>query len=340
LLSSASETRSAPAAAPWLVCPSVIAGLPRVEARLRDTIRCDDRFTEQLCLHMIEAGGKRLRPILALLAACFGDGPPSSAVDVAAAVELMHLATLYHDDIMDEAVQRRGRPSVNRTWGNLAATFAGTYLFARAADIAAAAGKDASRAMSEAAVRVWRGQTLEMHNAFRLDLDESAYFEVIAHKTAALIELPCRLGATIACAPTRYVEALVGYGRALGLAFQLVDDVMDIVADESYLGKVPGADLRSGIYTLPVIVSLRAGGADGLRLRRLLRSQAPTQQELEEAVAIVRRGPGVSRTLEQAGAFAAQARAALGPLPPGDARDSLHELSGFIVERVWGLGGS
>jgi heptaprenyl diphosphate synthase len=320
--------------APWLTCTRVRASLTAVESEMLAAIRGSGPLVDEVCGHVVRAGGKRLRPALVLLAAEFGDPTRPHVLTMAVAVELLHAATLYHDDIVDETAARRGRPSANARWGSLVAAYAGAYLLSRAMELFAAGGDEADELVSDSVARVWKGQMEELESVDTLDLDEGRLLGVIERKTAALFELPCRLGALAAGAPAAATAALAEFGGALGMAFQLVDDVMDIAAGEPLLGKPPGTDLREGVYTLPVLRALQSGGEDGQRLRSILARRDMRGGDLDEALALLRRSGALARTLEVAGGYVTRAECAAHRLPDGDANESLLRLAATVRHRA------
>ena len=228
--------------------PRVIeARLAEVEQQLsRQLSNSAFPYVNRVSGHLYAAGGKRLRPAMVLMAAALGDGSNPAAVKSAVAVELLHLATLYHDDIMDGADKRRGRPSVNRLWGNRVAAIGGSYLFALAISAFAALGRETNQWASEAAAELWQGQIRESELAFNTDIDVDQYFAHIGGKTASMFVLSCRLGAMHGGLGAAEIRALASYGQKLGLAFQVTDDVLDITGDSSSLGKPQKLDLGEG----------------------------------------------------------------------------------------------
>ena len=286
--------------------------------------------------YLLEAGGKRFRPLLVLLSGHFGDPWDARLVPGAVAIELTHLATLYHDDVIDEADTRRGIPSVNARWGNTVAILTGDFLFARASEISSDLGTEVTRLLAVTIARVCEGQIREVQGAGRLDVDEASYLEVIRRKTASLIATSCRLGGMLSGSSPEVVEGLDRYGWSLGLAFQLSDDIMDLVADEDTLGKAPGTDLREGVYTLPLIYALR----ESIRrdeLRRLLEPGPPEGDRLAGALEIVRSDGSLDRAREAVTAHVRESMAEAERLPMVSARDALLHLSGFIAERCGAL---
>ncbi|HEX9891478.1 MAG TPA: polyprenyl synthetase family protein [Actinomycetota bacterium] len=306
--------------------------LDRVEEALRDAVRSDSPLVTEAAGYLLRAGGKRFRPLLLLLGGFFGDRDEPKLISGAVAVELTHLASLYHDDVIDEADARRGIPSANARWDNTVAILTGDYLFARSSAIGAELGPGVSRLLADTIGRVSEGQIHEVEAAGRVDIDEATYLDVIDRKTASLIATACRLGGTLAGAPTDQVEALERFGRALGLAFQLSDDIMDLTSDQATLGKEPGVDLKEGVYTLPVILALRDSDHRD-ELRDLLGPEPPTGERFARARDIVR-SDGAMDTARDA--VSAQVRAALaeaGHLPSASPRDALEHLAGFLAAR-------
>ena len=325
----------APAAAPWECVPTVAAAMCEVEACLRRLATENaGAATRQVCLRLIEAGGKRLRPILVLLSAQAAGGAARAemAEVAAAAVELLHAASLLHDDVIDESALRRGQPTGNALWGNQVAALAGTFLTACALRALAGLGPEPARLADVALQQLWEGQMAELEGVFYLDRDEQTYIASIARKTAALWRLSCELGAHAAQADERQCAALATYAQESGIAFQIVDDVLDIVADEAAIGKPRGADIRAGVVTLPLIHAL-AHHPQRTHLRALLAREPLSDAACEEALAIVRAGDAVPRALAQARARIARAVAALDALPPGAAVDALAATAHAILAR-------
>lgn len=227
--------------------------LERLEQALRLAVTGEDPYLNEVATHLIDAGGKRLRPCLTLAAASL-DGAPLSERTVlgAVSVELVHLASLYHDDVMDEAQHRRNVESVNARHGNLIAIVAGDFLLARSAEIAASLGTEIAQLLAATLARLCRGQIAEVHSAYDVRRDEADYLLGIGNKTAALMSTACRIGGLTAHLSRSEIEALTEYGEALGMVFQLRDDILDVVGNDAELGKEPGQDLAEGIYTLPV----------------------------------------------------------------------------------------
>ena len=319
---------------------SVRAGLGRVEARLRAAASSEFGFVTETARHLMEAGGKRFRPLLALLAAHFGDPDATGVVDSAVVVELTHLATLYHDDVMDEATARRGAASANSRWGNTVAILTGDYLFARASDVLAGLGPEAVRIQAQTFGRLVTGQIRETAGPLAGEDPIEHHLLVLAEKTGSLIATSARFGAIFASVPAVQAEALHRYGEAVGIAFQLSDDLLDITAERAESGKVPGTDLREGIRTLPVLLALRlADGSDpdadpdAARLRELLGGPVP-EESIGEALTLLRGSPAIDAARAVLRSYAARAHDLLDELPDVPARTALAALADFVVSRT------
>ncbi|MFC4585309.1 polyprenyl synthetase family protein [Sphaerisporangium corydalis] len=316
--------------------------LDAVEDLLRTTLDTPgDPFLTTVATHLLAAGGKRVRPTLVLLAARFGDPDRPEVVRAAAAVELMHVASLYHDDVMDEAATRRGVPSINAKWGNRVAILAGDYLVARAAELAAPLGAAAAEEQARMLTRLVTGQLRETVGAGPDADPERYYMSVIADKTAALFTLATRLGAHAAGAPAGHLEALGAYGEALGIAFQLADDVLDVTQPTARAGKPANADLRQGVATLPVLRALRVRGRGQgrlrnrpARLRRMLAGGPITDAgDLATVTRLLQRSPGLAEARTEVERYADRARRALLPLPASPARDALADMCDQLISR-------
>ncbi len=238
-------------------------GLARVEERLHEAVRHADPLADQVSRHLVLAGGKRVRPMLALLAAQFGDPTRPQILDAAVVVELTHLATLYHDDVMDSAPVRRGAPSAHEVWGNTVAILTGDLLFARASRIVAGLGPEAVHIQATTFERLCLGQLHETIGPGEGEDPVAHYLRVLADKTGSLIATAGRFGAMFAGCGPEVVDVLVSYGERVGVAFQLADDVIDLTSDGAQSGKTPGTDLREGVPTLPVLLVRRAAAEDG-----------------------------------------------------------------------------
>ncbi|MFI6000633.1 polyprenyl synthetase family protein [Streptomyces sp. NPDC051366] len=316
----------------------VQAGLAAVEAGLLEATKSEVPFITEAAQHLVRAGGKRFRPLLVMLASRFGDPYAPGIVPSAVVVELTHLATLYHDDVMDEADVRRGVASANARWGNSVAVLTGDFLFARASHILADLGPEAVRIQAEAFERLVTGQILETAGP-RDGRDPVAhYLDVIAGKTGSLIAVSGRFGALMSGADESVVDILTQYGERLGTAFQLADDVLDIASDSHESGKTPGTDLREGIPTLPVLrlreMAAQGGDPDDLELVGLLDGDLTDDALHAEVLARLRVHPALEQARRDTIRYAQDARATLAPLQECFAKSALEELCDAVVHRA------
>ncbi|HTN80416.1 MAG TPA: polyprenyl synthetase family protein [Acidimicrobiales bacterium] len=283
-------------ASPLLTLPSMGADLGRVEQALRSSVVTDDAFLTEVASHLILAGGKRLRPALAIaVAAAVSAGNVEASQDVvmgATSVELVHLGSLYHDDVIDEAATRRTVESVNARWGNLRAILAGDFLLAKASEIAASLGTEVAGLLAATIGRLCEGEIGELQSAFEVDRTEADYYASVEGKTSALFATAARIGALVAGHDRPLVDAATTYGLRLGTAFQIVDDILDLTASEAELGKPTGHDLYEGVYTLPVLLTLSHDSVASGELRDLL-GRPIEGVELEKALGIVRSNGGI-----------------------------------------------
>jgi heptaprenyl diphosphate synthase len=306
--------------------------LDRVEEALEKAVGADSDLLAATASHLLAAGGKRFRPMLVLLAGYLGEPTDPRLIQGSVAIELVHLATLYHDDVIDEADSRRGSPSVNARWDNTVAILTGDYLFARASEIATDLGTDVCRLLARTIAVLCDGQIREVGAAGRIDQNEASYLETIRRKTGALIATSCRLGGMLSDAAPELIDILETYGEALGMAFQLSDDIMDITASELELGKEPGVDMREGVYTLPVLHSL-AEGRRASELARLLRSGPPDGERLDRAIEIIRSDGSLDHARAAVTEEARRAVALARRLPEGPASTALIQLANFLAVR-------
>jgi geranylgeranyl pyrophosphate synthase len=315
---------------------SVSATLVAVEEALRANVSSADPLVAEAARHLVDAGGKRFRPLLVALGAQFGDPSAAEIVPAANVVELTHLATLYHDDVMDEATVRRGAPSANARWGNSVAILVGDYLFARAADIAASLGPEAVHLQARTFARLVHGQIAETVGPRDRDPIEH-HLHVVTEKTASLIATSARFGGLFSGADPVHVEALARYGETIGIAFQLSDDLLDIASETDQSGKTPGTDLREGVPTLPVLYALADDDQDAcaVRLREILATGPITDDALHaEALALLRESVAMKRARETVRTYAEEARAQLAPLPGGSPKSAMEALCDFIADRT------
>lgn len=342
---------------------SVRSSLARIEDRLHTAVTSADPLVADAARHLVDAGGKRFRPLLVTLAAQFGDNPDAPEVcDAAVVVELTHLATLYHDDVMDEAPVRRGAPSANSRWTNTVAILTGDYLFARASDIVAGLGPEAVRIQARTFSRLVQGQIRETAGPGAGADPIQHYRYVIAEKTGSLIATSARFGGMFSGADRATVEALAQYGELIGMAFQLSDDILDIASESRESGKTPGTDLREGIATLPVLYALATDDPVGCRLRQILASpyhahkpdgstnpdgcgpevigspgtgsQLTDDALLSEALQLLRSSAAMRRARDTLRDYADSARTVLLGVPDRATRTALESLCGYVVERT------
>ncbi|GAA4076272.1 MULTISPECIES: polyprenyl synthetase family protein [Actinomadura] len=310
--------------------------LAAVEDLLRESVRSEVPLLAEASRHLLEAGGKRFRPMLVLLASHFGDPAASGVVPAAVVVELTHLATLYHDDVMDEATVRRGDQSANARWTNTVAILTGDYLFARASDLLADLGPEAVRIQARSFARLVRGQIQETVGPAE-DADPlKHYLQVLADKTASLIATSGQLGALLAGAPSHVVDTITSACEKIGVAFQLSDDILDVASETEQSGKTPGTDLREGIRTLPIhhVQSGIGSGPDDARLRELLTLDLTDDALHTEALTLLRAHPAMDRARADLRAWAEDARAELLTLPDIPARTALTGLCDYVVSRT------
>lgn len=309
------------------------SNLAKVELRLRESVSSDYDFVVNASRHLIDAGGKRFRPLLTLLAAEFGSGVNPNVIDAAVVVELTHLATLFHDDVMDEAQRRRGVPSANARWDNSVAILTGDYLFAKASQLLADLGPEAVRIQAETFERLVTGQIMESVGPKPNTDPVEFHLQVLAGKTGSLIATAGRFGAMFGQAEPEVVHVLSTFGEHIGVAFQLADDIVDLtsVADES--GKTQGTDLREGILTLPSLLALQESGSTHSRLSQLLSRPLPDDDEHAEALALLLGTDAIERARLVAQSWAEEARADLAKLPDISARRELEALCDFVVTR-------
>ena len=310
----------------------VRAGLERVEAALHEAVATADPFVEEAAGYLVSAGGKRLRPTLVLLAGHVGDPEADALVGAAVAIELTHLSSLYHDDVMDEAEVRRGMRSANARFDNKVSILTGDYLFARASEVTAGLGTEATRVLARAIARLVEGQIREVRGPLDGEDPVEQYLGVLADKTGALIAAACRLGGYLSGAPPEAVAALDEYGERVGRAFQLGDDLLDVTGETARAGKRPGTDLRAGVRTLPVLLALGRGGPDAARLARILGGERD-DRAVAEGLALLRGSPALAEARRFAQGDVDRAKAALGPLPPGPVRRALEEVADQVLDR-------
>ncbi len=310
----------------------LVAGMASVEVALRDAVRSDYPFVTEASRHLVDAGGKRFRPLLVLLAAQFGDPQAPGVVPSAVVVELTHLATLYHDDVMDEAALRRGAASANARWDNTVAILTGDFLFAKASDILADLGPDAVRIQAQTFERLCTGQIRETVGPDDASDPVAHHLTVLADKTGSLIATSGRFGAMMSGADPRIVETMTVFGEQIGVAFQLADDIVDIMSESTVSGKTPGTDLREGIPTLAGLIALSSDPDH--RLQDLLTRPLIDDGDHAEALDRLRAHPALGAARDEARRWADEARATLSDLPEGSPRQALEVLCDYVVTRT------
>jgi heptaprenyl diphosphate synthase len=337
------DTSSVTEAAPALALPVVDeeladrlrARLEVIEAALEGHVRSEAApFVTEAASHLMRAGGKRFRPLLVLLAAETGVHPEvDEVVTAACVVELTHLASLYHDDVMDEAELRRGSPSANARWDNHVAILVGDFLFSKSSLLTADLGRDAVRIQAQTFTALVEGQILETVPAPPGVDPVDHHLKVVAGKTGALLATSARYGAMFGGAPPEIVSALTSYGEVIGAAFQLSDDILDIASDAKESGKTPGTDLREGILTLPVLIARRSTDPEDARLLELLAGDLTDDQRHAETLDLLRKHPA----MDEARAFvrdeAERAKAFLTALPGGPVRTALESFADIVATR-------
>ncbi len=325
-----------------LAVPFVDAGLDErvrrsldeVERQLSTVVASDFGFVTETARHLIDAGGKRFRPLLVVLAAEFGDPYAPGVAPVAVVLELTHLATLHHDDVMDEASLRRGAPSANVRWSNTIAILTGDYLFAKASDRMVDLGLEAVRIQSQTFARLVEGQIRETLGPGDGDDPLDHYLSVLSDKTGSLIATSARLGAKLSGAPSEVEVVVTEFGEKIGVAFQLSDDVLDIASDSDQSGKTPGTDLREGIPTLPVLLAQSSKDPEDDRLRDLLSAPLADDDLHAEALKLLRAHPAMTQARAIVQQWADDARATLVGLPDIPARRALAGLCDLVVSRT------
>jgi heptaprenyl diphosphate synthase len=311
-------------------------GLDRVEKALHDAVSTDVEFIAEPVRHSLAAGGKRFRPLLVLLASHFGDPDATQVVDAAVVVELTHLATLYHDDVMDEAAVRRGAATANARWSNSVAILTGDFLFARASDIISDLGPEAVRIEARTFARLVTGQIRETQGVRPGADPVEHYLTVLDEKTGSLIATSALFGAMFAGASADVVDAVQRYGEIVGTAFQLSDDLLDVASQTAESGKTPGTDLREGIRTLPTLYALRSTSDDPaeVRLRELLSGPLTDDDRHAEALELLRASPAMAEARATTAGYASRAREVLAELPDVPARAGLAALTDFVLART------
>jgi heptaprenyl diphosphate synthase len=309
-------------------------GLSLVETRLREQIVGKYPLVIETSRHLVDAGGKRLRPLLTLIASHYGDPQRKEVIDAAVVCELTHLGTLYHDDVMDEAPLRRGVMSANTRWTNSVAILTGDYLFAKVSDLLADMGAEAVRLQARTFERLVIGQIMETQGPSGGTDALEHYLNVVADKTGSLIATSARFGALLSGAPRDVMETLTVFGEKMGVAFQLADDVIDIASESFESGKTPGTDLREGVPTLVTLNVMKSTDPADSELRRLLSAPIEDEMTVAQVLRELRQHKALDESRTQLISIAKEARAALGPLPVSDATGALLSLCDAVIDRT------
>lgn len=309
-------------------------GLVKVEELLTSHIKGSYPLVEETSHHLVAAGGKRLRPLLTLISSHFGDPARYEIIAAAVVCELTHLATLYHDDVMDEAPLRRGVESANSRWGNTVAILTGDYLFAKTSALLADLGPAAVRLQAHTFERLVIGQIMETQGPDAGEDPLKHYLQVVADKTASLISTSARFGALLSGASAQIVETVTTFGEEIGIAFQLADDVIDIASEADLSGKTPGTDLREGVPTLVTLNVMKSTNPADRELQALLKAPIESERVVAEVLVALRAHPALDESRAQLLQVAERARLALGPLPICDATAALFSLCETVIERT------
>ena len=313
--------------------PRVWERLARVEDRLIEVTTAQTPFLTEVAQHLLLAGGKRYRPLLAQVAAELGPEPGPPPVEAGVAVELVHAGSLYHDDVIDNSDTRHGVASVNFEWNNTAAILGGDFLLAKASEVAAPLGEEAVTLIAQTYATLCEGQVLELQLGGSIDHGPQEYLAVVGGKTASLIRTSARLGALTAGADRDTIEAISEWAWEMGIVFQMADDVLDLIADEAFLGKPAGSDIGEGTFTLPVLYA--AAGSNGREIKEILSRGLPYKREdIDRVIALVVEGGYVDQVLDEATerlriAEKAAARIAENPITP-----VLRNLDRYLLDRV------
>nr|WP_269811319.1 polyprenyl synthetase family protein [Kineosporia rhizophila] len=316
---------------------SVRVGMETIESRLREAVQQADQLADTASRHLVEAGGKRIRPMLTLLAASLGDGSRPEVVEAGVVVELTHLASLYHDDVMDSADQRRGTAAAHLVWGNQVAILVGDLLFARASRVVADLGPEAVNIQAATFERLCLGQMHETVGPSPADDPIAHYLQVLGDKTGSLIATAGRFGAMFGGCPPETVDIMVRYGELVGVAFQLADDVIDLSSAGRVSGKVQGTDLREGVPTLPTLLARRAAGngdAEAARIVAMLDGDLSEDARLAETIAALNEHKVMDAARDEAARWAQEAIATLDPLPESPAKVALRQFAEAVVDRT------
>jgi heptaprenyl diphosphate synthase len=309
------------------------ARMDEVEKALHEHVESEAPFVTEAARHLMEAGGKRFRPLLCFLAAETGDAASADVLTAACVVELTHLASLYHDDVMDEAALRRGAESANARWDNHVAILTGDFLFSKSSELTASLGPEAVRIQAQTFTRLVEGQILETLGPGPDDDALEHYLRVVAGKTGSLIATSAHYGAMFAGASPEVVEALRSYGEKVGVAFQLSDDILDIASESDESGKTPGTDLREGVPTLPVLIARKSEDPADARLLELLAGDLADDELHAEALTLLRSHPALAAARDYVASEAVEAKQLLAVLPESPVRTALEQFADLVAHR-------
>ena len=313
---------------------TIASGLADVENILNERIQGKYLFANETSRHLVVAGGKRFRPLITILGSLVGTGVNERVLKAAAVCELTHLATLYHDDVMDEAPLRRGVESANSRWGNSVAILTGDYLFAKMSQILAELGPEAVKLQADTFERLVIGQILETQGPGSSDDPLEHYLQVVADKTGSLIATSLRFGAMFAGCTKEEIATLTEFGEKIGIAFQLADDIIDIASDSLDSGKTPGTDLREGIPTLVTLNAMKSNDPKDASLKLALSGPIKSEEKVQWVIQELRNHKAISESRLQLQTIAKEARAALGPLPISETSTALYSLCDLVIDRV------
>jgi heptaprenyl diphosphate synthase len=311
----------------------LVSQMAQVESLLRSHTRSEYPFVDETAHHLVAAGGKRLRPLLTLLTAQYGDSNADGVIAAAVACEITHLATLYHDDVMDEAPLRRGVESANMRWGNTIAILTGDFLFAKSSDLLADLGPAAVRLQARTFERLVIGQIMETQGPNPGQDPLEHYLKVVADKTGSLIAASARYGGMISKAPAEITDTVTIFGEKIGVAFQLADDVIDIASESNQSGKTPGTDLREGVPTLVTLNVMKSTDSADAELKQLLSAPIEDEATVQQVLVALRNHKALDQSRQQLIQVAKEARGALGPLPINDATGALMSLCDAVIDR-------
>ena len=311
----------------------LISQMAEVESLLRSHTRSEYPFVDETANHLVAAGGKRLRPLLTLLTDQYGNPASEGVIAAAVACEITHLATLYHDDVMDEAPLRRGVESANMRWGNTIAILTGDFLFAKSSDLLADLGPAAVRLQARTFERLVIGQIMETQGPNPGQDPLEHYLKVVADKTGSLIAASARYGGLISGAPAEITDTVTIFGEKIGVAFQLADDVIDIASESNQSGKTPGTDLREGVPTLVTLNVMKSNDSADADLKRLLSAPIEDETTVQQVLVALRNHKALDESREQLFMIAKEARSALGPLPINAATGALISLCDAVIDR-------